>query len=150
MIQLDRQPGHDFIHLPASLDKAYLERGLSRSLHRSVDIRSCRTSNLCAHKWGGVSDSGATVLRFSLDTSAGPLDLVAKILSPDTVNLFKNDTRCDVRLREVANRADDAVLGFLHRPNRDYQEAPGHPTSSTSMSSPSPAPDRRGGIRAHL
>ena len=63
----------------------------------------CTATNLCADKDGGVSNSGATVLRVSLEPEASePLDLVVKILSPDAVNLFKCDRRFDSRLAEIA------------------------------------------------
>ena len=103
MILLSRSKDHVFVYVPPGLDRPYLEQVLSRSLSRDVLISSCKTTNLCASAWGGVSNSGATVLRLSLDLGrAGPFDVVVKILSPDPVNLFKGDYLFDSRISEVA------------------------------------------------
>jgi hypothetical protein len=103
VIELSRSKDHVFVYVPPGLDQPYLEQALSRSLSRDVSISSCKTTNLCASAWGGVSNSGATVLRLSLDLGhIGPFDVVAKILSPDPVNLFKGDYLFDSRISEVA------------------------------------------------
>ena len=100
---LARGPDHDFVYIPPTLDRAYLEQVLSRTLGQDVALSRCTATNLCAGNYGGVSNSGATVLRLSLELGSGePLDLVAKILSPDAVNLFKCDRRFDSRLAEIA------------------------------------------------
>ena len=92
-----------FVNVPPRLNLAYLADVLSRKLGRDITIADCATRNLCADSWGGVSCSGATVLRLSLTLDGGEtLDLVAKILSPDPVNLFKIDVRFSSRLAEVA------------------------------------------------
>jgi hypothetical protein len=102
-IVLPRREDHDFVYLPPALDRATLERVVSRALGRDVALVRCTTTNLCAGQWGGVSNSGATVLRLTLELEQGePLDVVAKILSPDAVNLFKCDCRFDSRLAEIA------------------------------------------------
>jgi uncharacterized surface protein with fasciclin (FAS1) repeats len=95
MITLPRQPGHDFAHLPSALNERYLQSALSDALGRDLAIVGCDVTNLCAHKHGGVSNSGATVLRLSLHTGSPSEDfpIKVKILSPDAVNLFKVDTR---------------------------------------------------------
>lgn len=92
-----------FVHIPRSFDVPYLERVISRSLARDVSVSGCRAANLCACNWGKVSCSGATVLRLSLTLSDGAsLEMVAKILPPDPVNLFKIDCQFDCRLADVA------------------------------------------------
>lgn len=110
-IVLPRGPDHDFVYVPPTLNRAYLGQVLSRALGRDVSLSRCTATNLCADHHGGVSHSGATVLRVSpasgssetLDPEAGEtLDLVVKILSPDAVNLFKCDRRFDSRLAEIA------------------------------------------------
>jgi hypothetical protein len=103
MISVPRSSDDVFVHVPPRLDPAYLADVLSRKLGRDVTIAGCATTNLCANNWFGVSCSGATVLRLSLTLDDGDtLDLVAKILSPDPVNLFKLDVRFSARLAEVA------------------------------------------------
>jgi hypothetical protein len=92
-----------FIHVSPRLTVRYLESVLSRNCRRDVAIVACTATNLCASNWGGVSNSGATVLRLSLVLEGGDrLDLAAKILSPDSVNLFLVDCRFSSRLAEVA------------------------------------------------
>ncbi len=92
-----------FVYVPPRLDRPYLEDVLSAWLGRRVGIRRCRTTNLCALVWGGVSHSGATVLRLAVEFEDGDsLDVAAKILCPDSVNLFKLDRRFSGRLAEVA------------------------------------------------
>jgi hypothetical protein len=96
--------GNDaFVYVPPRLSLAYLASILSRKRGCDIQLSGCVATNLCAHKWGGVSNSGATVLRLSLTLDDGHnLDLVAKILSPDPVNLFKVDRRFSSRLAEIA------------------------------------------------
>jgi hypothetical protein len=102
-IILPHNPDHDFVYVPPTLDRAYLEQVLAHALGRDAALARCTASNLCADNHGGVSHSGATVLRLSLDLESGEtLHLVAKILSPDAVNLFKCDCRFDSRLAEIA------------------------------------------------
>ncbi len=103
MISVPHSSDDVFVHVPPRLNLAYLAKALSRRLGRDITIADCATTNLCASNWGGVSCSGATVLRLSLTLDGGDtLDLVAKILSPDPVNLFKVDIRFSSRLAEVA------------------------------------------------
>ena len=103
MISVPHSSDDVFVHVPPRLNLAYLADVLSRRLGRDITIADCATTNLCANNWGGVSCSGATVLRLSLTLDGGDtLDLVAKILSPDPVNLFKIDIRFSSRLAEVA------------------------------------------------
>ncbi|MBN1918538.1 MAG: hypothetical protein JW889_11575 [Verrucomicrobia bacterium] len=104
MIAVPHNSGDDvFVHVPPRLNLAYLADVLSRKLGRDITIAECATTNLCANNWGGVSCSGATVLCLSLTLDGGDtLDLVAKILSPDPVNLFQIDLRFSSRLKEVA------------------------------------------------
>jgi hypothetical protein len=103
MIALPPNDDHTFVYIPRGFDQAYLEGALSRALGQSIIISSCRVTNLCAWQDGGVSNSGATVLRLSLDLADGTsFDVKAKILSPDAVNLFKPDCRFDARLSEIA------------------------------------------------
>jgi hypothetical protein len=91
-----------FVHVPPRLDLPYLESAISRTLGRNVTICDCLAANLCVHHWGGVSNSGATILRLTLRLARGDaLDVVAKILSPDAVNLFKVDCCFSSRLAEV-------------------------------------------------
>ncbi len=102
MISVPPAADDAFVHVPSGLGKPYLEGVLSRSSGRDISVSDCTTTNLCAGKFGGVSNSGATVLRLSLELAGGDsIDLVAKILSPDAVNLFKIDCRFDSRLAEV-------------------------------------------------
>jgi len=50
-----------------------------------------------------VSNSGATVLRLAIELADGhSVDLVLKVLSPDSVNIFKIDRRFDARSWETA------------------------------------------------
>jgi hypothetical protein len=101
-IVLAREPADVFVHVPSRLNLPYLEGVLSRARGRDVRIARCETTNLCGGKWR-VSNSGATVLRLGLTLSDGErLDLVAKFLSPDPLNLFKIDVRFSARLAEVA------------------------------------------------
>jgi len=103
MISVPHSSDDVFVHVPPRLDLAYLADVLSEKLGRDITIAGCATTNLCANNWGGVSCSGATVLRLSLTLDGGDaLDLGAKILSPDPVNLFKVDIRFSSRLAEVA------------------------------------------------
>jgi hypothetical protein len=102
MISVPHSSDDVFVHVPPRLNLTYLAGVLSRRLGRDITIADCATTNLCASYWGGVSCSGATVLRLSLTLDSGDaLDLVAKILSPDPVNLFKIDVRFSSRLAEV-------------------------------------------------
>jgi len=79
-----------FVGVPPRLNAAHLASVLSQRLGRDTTISGYEATNLCARNWRGVSDSGATVLRLSLALDDGHThDLVAKILSPDLVNLFK-------------------------------------------------------------
>jgi hypothetical protein len=92
-----------FMHVPPRLDLRYLESVLCRARGRDDAIVACTATNLCATNRGGVSNSGATVLRLSLYLGGGDcIDLVVKILSPDSVNLFKVDCRFSSRVAEVA------------------------------------------------
>ena len=103
LIKVACEEDHTFVYIPPRLSRQYLEEVLSDSLGRSVSILSCRTTNLCASVWGGVSHSGSTVLRLSIELGAGDcLDVAAKILCPDSVNLFKPDMRFSARMAEVA------------------------------------------------
>jgi hypothetical protein len=119
-----------FTHVPPRLDVAYLESVLSQSTGRDVGIADCTLTNLCADNWGGVSDSGATVIRLSLTLQEGePVDLVAKILSPGAVNLFKIDCEFDSREEEVAwaqwwGQQDVPFVGRIYatRCNRESRE----------------------------
>ncbi len=102
-IRVACEEDHTFVYIPARLNRPYLEQVLSDSLRRKVAIRSCQTTNLCASVWGGVSHSGATVLRLSMALDDGDhLDVVAKVLCPDSVNLFKLDRRFSGRVAEIA------------------------------------------------
>jgi len=103
MISIAQGEAGDIVFLPSRLNRQYLEQALSRSLGRDIAIAGCTTTNLCRDKHGGVSNSGATVLRLSLELRDGPaLDLVAKILCPDAVNVNKPDCHFDSRVAEVA------------------------------------------------
>jgi len=103
MITVPHSDDDVFVHVPPGLDLAHIAHAISRRLRREIAISDCATTNLCAKNWGGVSNSGATVLRLSLNLDGGDtLDLVAKILSPDSVNLSKIDCRFSSRLVEVA------------------------------------------------
>jgi hypothetical protein len=103
MIRVPQGTDEVFVHVPPRLDLAYLADVLSRKMGRDVPIANCAATNLCANSWGGVSNSGATVLRLALALDGGnALDLVAKVLSPDPVNLFKIDCRFSSRLTEVS------------------------------------------------
>ena len=87
MISVAHSTDDVFVHVPPRLNVAYLEDVLSKKLERGVTVSDCTATNLCAHNWGGVSNSGATVLRLALDLAHGEhIDLVAKLLSPDVVN----------------------------------------------------------------
>ena len=102
-ISVPRSADSAFIHVPPRLDVPYIEGVLRRRLGGDAKVSDCAVTNLCAKNWGGVSNSGATVLRLSLQLDDGKtIDLVAKILSPDSVNLFKIDRRFSSRLAEVA------------------------------------------------
>ena len=91
-----------FVYVPSQLNKEYLEQVLSDSLGQDTSILSCRTTNLCASVWGKVSHSGATVLRLSVEMDTGDcMDIVAKILCPDSVNLFKLDRDFSFRVAEM-------------------------------------------------
>ena len=62
MITLPNDSDAVFAHIPARLGVAYLESVLSRCTGRDVGIADCIVTNLCSEKWGGVSNSGATVI----------------------------------------------------------------------------------------
>ena len=103
MISVPHSSDDIFVCVPPRLNAAHLASVLSRRLGRDTTISGCKATNLCAHNWGGVSNSGAIVLRLSLTLDDGHThDLVAKILSPDPVNLFKVDCRFSSRRAEVA------------------------------------------------
>jgi len=97
-------PGNDdaFVYVPRGLNQQYLGAVMSRALTQEVSVSQCSAINLCAGNFGGVSNSGATVLRLSLKLSNGDTqDVVAKILSPAELNLFKIDHRFDAREAEI-------------------------------------------------
>ena len=102
MVELPHSDSAVFARIPPSLDARYLESVFSRSTGKERRITDCTVTNLCAGQWGGVSNSGATVIRFDITfAGGGNVALVAKILSPDAVNLFKIDTEFDSRREEV-------------------------------------------------
>lgn len=103
MIALSDSDKQAFVYIPHSFNVPYLEEALSHALNKDIAIAGCRTTNLCAWNDWGVSNSGATVLRLGLDLKDGrSLDVKAKILSPDVVNVFGPDCRFDARLSEIA------------------------------------------------
>ena len=75
-LMLSVPPGadDDFVYVPARLDERYLEAILSRSLQREVTIGACECTNLCAVQHGGVSNSGATMLRLALELVGGQVE----------------------------------------------------------------------------
>ena len=102
LIRLLNAENGDFVFIPPSLNHQYIETVLSDFLGKDLTISECKTTNLCSTKFGGVSNSGATTLRLSLELSDGkPLDILAKILSPDSVNIFKIDHRFNSRIDEI-------------------------------------------------
>ena len=91
-----------FVCLPRGLNRQYLGFILSRTLSHEVSVSHCSAVNLCAGNFGGVSNCGATVLHLSLQLSSGDTkEVVAKILSPAELNLFKVDHRFDAREAEI-------------------------------------------------
>ena len=76
---------------------------MSRVIEGDTTITRCTTSNLCASKDLRVSDSGATVLRLTIELADGwSVDVVLKVLSPDSVNIFKIDEKFRARKWEIA------------------------------------------------
>ncbi len=51
-----------FVHVPPRLNVPYLQPALSRWRGRQAAIAGCTMTNRCAHRWGGVRNSGTTVL----------------------------------------------------------------------------------------
>lgn len=96
--------GNDsFVFVPSSLNYPYLNDVISRSLGKELIVSRCIVTNLCPDQFGRVSNSGATLLRLSLEFGDGKsLDMVAKILSPDSVNIFKIDRQFNSRIDEIA------------------------------------------------
>ncbi|MCC7407697.1 MAG: phosphotransferase [Phycisphaeraceae bacterium] len=86
---------------PSGLTRERLEVAIGRRLGETVSIQGCSARNLCAQRWGRVSNSGSTVVRLSLAIERGVLDVVVKVLCPDAVNLFKIDRMFDSRASEV-------------------------------------------------
>ena len=102
LLDFPRQPDDLFVFIPPALNRDYLEDVLSRYLGEPIRILEAKSENVRAGYYGGVACSGATVVSVQLDLSNGEtLDLAAKILSPDPVNLFKIDCRYDSRIAEM-------------------------------------------------
>ena len=103
MIALPPGQTSEYVYIPRGLSLGYLQGVLRRALGDSITISGCTAFNLCTGNDERVSDSGATVLHFVLDLSDGRVfQLVAKVLSPDSVNIFKIDRRFEARRWEVA------------------------------------------------
>ncbi len=101
-LTIERQPGDLFVWMPDRLNGDFVQHVVGERLGRPVHVRDCRVTNLCSGMFGGTACSGATVLHIRLDLHEGEsIDLVAKILSPDPVNLYKIDCRFDSRISEV-------------------------------------------------
>lgn len=93
----------EYVCIPSALSLKYLEGVVSRALGEAVVVAGCTATNLCAAAAERVSDSGATILHLALELSGGhAFELVAKILSPDSTNIFKIDRRFTSRRWEVA------------------------------------------------
>ena len=102
MIDVPKSNDDAFVHVPRALTREHIEMALGRALDRDIAVSQCATTNLCSGKFGGVSNSGSTVLRLDLAFVNGEThSVVAKILSPAAVNLFKIDCRFDSREGEI-------------------------------------------------
>jgi hypothetical protein len=81
----------------------YVQEALARTLDGDVSVAECNASNLCASYAMRVSNSGATVLRLSLELADGrTMNVVLKVLSVDSCNIFKIDRCFDARQWETA------------------------------------------------
>ncbi len=103
MIALQPENLSEYVHIPRGVTLEYLQEHLGRELGYDPTIRQCKLSNLCASNDMRVSNSGATVLRLAIDLADGSsLDCALKVLSPDSVNIFKIDRRFEARFWETA------------------------------------------------
>jgi hypothetical protein len=102
LFDFSRKPEDIFVYIPLTLNRDYLVEIINRHLGEQNQILHVKTENVCADMFGGVACSGATVISMQVKLSNGKtLNLAAKILSPDPVNLFKIDCRFDSRIVEI-------------------------------------------------
>ena len=101
-ITIPCEPSGIFIYIPASLTPQYISDVISKYFGRQTIVCSYKAESLCANNELRVSNSGATVLKLSLLLSNGEtLNVVAKILSSEVLNLFKLDKFFASRINEL-------------------------------------------------